>query len=516
MRNSGMSKISIFISFFIVAILFHNCGTNNNVQFYANDPHRSLSSAESADTGEGFFGKPRLGDYVRTYPAYDCENHKINEQGALTVDAKNIVVTWDSCLNQNFIFDFTQSIVDFSSYNRDYLGIGTAIYEVKENSKLQGEPPATEAWCRWENVDRGTDVVIKIDETLQNSKAKLYLGEKKSDGSWESRIVPLFGVNRSATGENLVYQSSGFELSILKAQDSTQLSRGTLTVNIDKRSLEYSMTCRVASKAAVQDSGTALTSLTTLNTFTTDQQEEVCGHNSVMMCENFENRSLGNISTNAVLQPTEYKNLGWQNYTVRVSTQTTTSYDGNKSMETFMPAGVSSGGGVVSIGLPPSNGYFVRFYLKFSANYKPSSLGDLIITDFNGTQINFSDSFGSAFLRTNINLNGASFPLQSPLTFDQWHCVEFAVKRSTSASSSDGSIEFWIDNNKIINQLNTVVLSSKPDYRDFGVNYVRSCVGNQDLTTGDCLDTTNPDNQHPTQSVWVDNFVVGGQRVGCF
>ncbi len=525
MRLSSWNSYSLFAALFLsISIIYHNCGTSDITfsQDNLSSLSGSLQSEAAGGSGEGFFGKPE--EFVRTFPNYVCPSEPLGLQGTLATDSDSIDVKSDHCQPSMMTFALNSKIIDFSEYNRDYLGVGAAIYE---STKVSNEPFITEAWCSRKNSSEGVDAVIKVGNNLHDSKAKIYLGVNQN-GSWNARRVPLFSVTREENPSTLTYSgTSGFRLILSKPATSSLLTTGILLLSVDDKAQKLDVTCRLANRANIEEMGTGITALSALNAFTTDQQEATCNHASAGMCDNFENRTVGAIppggSPNPIIGLPKFKlPNGWQTTSGDGSISTAQFIDGNKSLDVLMPAGSRWAFGIfsTSVGLPIPR-YFWRFYIKFSANYKWSGVSDLHFTDYAAVSYMLKASTNSLLVNTNqgpLGIVNQEINMGSMPSLGQWHCLEFAAARNTNGTTApNGSVEAWIDNRKVVNLTNINLTPANNQFHDFGINHYWRCVGGAaegvDVT---CPDSVNPANQHPAQSISYDNWVVSTQRVGCF
>lgn len=508
-----IKRNSVLYSLILLLLFFHNCGKGPEIGFTGSEKKVSHSSTQATDTGEGFFGKPAEGDYVRTFPNYKCQSKDHGVQGMLVVDNDSVDIKDDSCEEKDITFTFSDRILSFSSYNRDYLGVGTAIYEYLENPKLHSEPPVTEVFCQWSDNQYAADVVVKVDNTLTISKAKIYLGDRQLDGSWRSRVVPLFSVSRNDANNILTYQTSGFNLQINKPAAPSLFGTAVLSAIIDEQAFTYSLSCRVANQASIEEMNTTLSDLVNINTFTTDQQEALCANPAANFCENFENRTPGAVGSS---QAAKYMApFGVQFTTTSMLFGGLQTTDGVRGLEVQWPAGSRHGSGLMGFQAARQvQQYYQRVYVKFSPNYKFSAVADLMFMDFDFSAISFQGPTNSII--TKVNGVDRTHSLGQPLGCDQWHCLEWGVKIPNTLTENTGSYEVWFNNRKIVDMQNINFSSASRNYaNNFQYWFEWHCVG-ASINGGDCVDAANPDNQHPAQSVFIDNIAVADQRVGCF
>lgn len=502
-----------------VLIFIQNCSVSERVSFSLDANKVSLASTveSQAGNGEGFLGKP-IGDYERTFPNYSCitstssDYTSIGHQGFLKANT-DAVITSDNCELKNYIFQFTDSVIEFSGYNLDYLGVGTATYE-RVGSHANGELPAVEAWCQFKSDVKGLDIVIKSSHTLSNSQAKIYTGTRSNSAStWLPRFVLPFGVTRLETSTSLIFKSESLSLEIIKSSSSNLLSSGMAVVSIDGQRINQQLNCRVANLAPIEDMGTALTQLSAVNVFTTDNQEGICSHPAAIFCDNFEGR-------NAILNPLNlvpnYKNGGWALSSPNNASviDIGNSFDGTNAMEYIWGAN-QTGAGTAGFSVPNLRDVYVRYYIKFSQNFVLSSVSTSIMQVFGSSNgiIMYLDPLGVPRLSLSDSSGVvADISANSPLVNrDQWNCLEAHFTISSAPAKS--TIELWVNSQKIISRTD---LDMSGTFNDIGHWTNWACSGSNSINPSFCDDSSNPSNQHPIQSAAFDNYIVSSQRIGCY
>ena len=240
------------ITILIVVISHNNCTGNSKspVEFFSNSKGLASVDLNVSGNGDGYLGKPEVGDYIRTFPDYKCTDSSVGVQGAASVNSVATVLHEDNCISAGYTLSFADSRIDFSQYNKDYIGIGSAIYEILPEQGLNTDLPVTEAWCRWDQSDSGMDVVIKLNNQAQNPQAKIYLGSKIAATSiWSSQLVPFFGVSRTSSASDYTYRSEDFSLKIDIGTGG--IFKGHVTTRVDGKVYDYELNCRVANSAPV-------------------------------------------------------------------------------------------------------------------------------------------------------------------------------------------------------------------------------------------------------------------------
>ncbi len=252
MYRSGTIVFSIFTYFLLLLTLsFQNCTSSApSVNFSSAPSIEVQTSVVAGGDGDGYLGKPEEGDYLRTFPNYQCPQNSLGTQGSASATAQQLILKADSCQDLNFPMSFLDSRLDFSVYNRDYIGVGSAIFE---RMKLRPEElPITEAFCRRKEVNAGFDVVIKVNNSLNQVQAKIYRGEKMPNSSqWLVEYVPGFSVSRTFNMAELIYATESFILNIDETSAYKSLYSARLTAKVGGKVYDYAMICRQSIDAPI-------------------------------------------------------------------------------------------------------------------------------------------------------------------------------------------------------------------------------------------------------------------------
>lgn len=445
--------------------------------------------SEENTTGGAYLGKPIEGEYVRTFPGYSCANQP-SEQGFLNVTT-NAHIFKDSCQDTNINFAFTDAVLDFSAHNRDFLGVGTAIYELSA-TRTSNLLPITEVWCKFKGSNTSFDIVAKVNSSLSEAQAKIYLSLNGAN-----RATTPFQVMRSQSGNTLTFTSQSISLRVQKSGASDQFSSGHATMMVDNITFDQDVSCRIADIAPAQEMGIGLSNFYALNSLITDSQEAMCAHAGVLSCDNMEDRVSG-----ADLNRAKFANQGW-GMTPGSYTISPMAFDGSRSLE--MPIATNgAGSGNLGFSFSATPELYVRFYVKWSANFlfSPNATGLMTLRPTSSTQILFTfDS--SRFLAFN---DGLYFRSNFQPNVNQWYCMEAHLKSSSTNGANDGVIELWANDAKVIDARNRNINGVLQDWGYFGTWYCGDT--NSD---GVCDSET-----HPAQSVFLDNIVAASQRIGCF
>lgn len=507
MRNSLKTLIGFCVLGVVLSVSNFNCSDSRQVNFSTTPVKENLASQAAAGGGDGFDGKPLPGDYVRTFPNYQCDKSEVGTQGLMKASHEATVIS-DNCHTTNYSFLYESQILEFNAYNLDYVGVGAATYE-RVGSAVKEELPIVDVWCQFSTESSGIDFVVKSTNDLTRSQAKIYLGQRPDlSGPWYRRFVSPLSVNRRENANTVSFEATGVSIEVQKSSRSDVLATGVASATIDGTTYSTShLNCRVTSARPIEDMGTQVTQQSTLNFFTTDSQEQVCDQPGVLACENLEAKP---VTTSPGTFPPNYKS----NYLAfsqpnNAIVGSGNNLDGQKSLEwRFGPNMVGAGGGDFDFAF--TSEAYVRFYMKFSSNFVFSNLETkLLAVSGSSWSVGFVlDPQKRPFLRIGTStqtlpLLNSSFPLAVP---DQWMCVEMRA--------SAGLAELWVDGNKVISQSN-LAFSDQFNRLNQWLRWECSS-GNQDPSTGHCQNTSDPLNTHPQQSIYFDNFVVGRQRIGCY
>jgi len=271
-----------------------------------------------------------------------------------------------------------------------------------------------------------------------------------------------------------------------------------------------------------------------------DLQEAVCDQSFVILCENFEDRGLGTSDMGRA----KFKNQGWgisqpANNGVVADGQHS---DGTKSFRWDYVAGWNTGGsGFMDSNWPSTyQDLYFRAYVAWSSNFKQSptstkhfegsGLFNLWANqegtrDIRMSTANLGDLLPVDNWRQNVNLPAFNIP-----TDGSWHCLEARWRQNTDGQS-DGIVQGWVDGVQKWNFSNLLIVPPGIDpNQPPGTTYYQrwgpqtglllaaylNCGGTgateADNTT--CVSKI-PGDDHPAQSRWIDNIVVGTQRIGC-
>ncbi|MEK7389374.1 MAG: hypothetical protein AAB036_06730 [Elusimicrobiota bacterium] len=249
-------------------------------------------------------------------------------------------------------------------------------------------------------------------------------------------------------------------------------------------------------------------------------QEAVCDDPAVIMCENFEDRSLVDYSD---MSRAKFKNSGWNLSNPAANNQGervvgTQSFDGTKAFQ-FQYSPGSNGAGFLDTPVPGGSDVYIRWYAKWSSNYAWSSVStkhfEYGLSAGNPGNIHlWSSNWGDSKLH--LNTNNATFqrvveqniqPFFN-VALDTWTCLEVRIKMNSGLGSADGVIEGWINGRKQMDHPSIEVWNASAIINSLMMSGYWNCA----QPPGDC--STSSDYKS-TMYRWHDNIVMSKQRVGC-
>ena len=500
--------ITLLFIFTILIYGYQNCSMNSPVRFMSLDSTSLMSSASGAG---GFDGKPAPGDYTRKFPNYSCANaSEVGVQGLMKVSA-NIKISEDNCRSTDYLFQTGDRIVDYESYNPDYVGIGATTYERNETA-VPEEPPITDMWCRFRNNTFGLDVVVKSGQNLEASTAKIYFGDRPDiSATWNSKKVNSFSVARQEIGSQFKFASENFQLEVQKSSISSSLLKGQLVAKVDGSLRTLQMNCRSANKAPVEEMGIDLTPMFPINILTADSQEGVCSHSAVLACENMESRPTTQSPVTTLSSKFKLNYFAFSNSNNASILTNGNSKDGTHSLQWQFPQD-EVGAGTADFDFPAQPEVFTRFYIKFSPGFVFSPVATSVaIVAGSKDHITFQfDSTGTPML--SFNGNSPIKSKQALNNIDQWHCVEMRIG---PGANNTGEMNLWIDSSIQIAGTG-LGLAAQSDFYYFQQWVNWGCNGGYDTNTNRCQNSSDPLNRHPNQFMYMDNFIASKQRIGCF
>jgi hypothetical protein len=220
-----VGPVAIFVA---LALAFQNCS-----------PTRGKTTGEPSTTtqmngnGGTYDGKPAEGKYVRQHSEGCSESGTI---GVLQVTSSLSKVTADICTSMDYSIGFSDTRLNYSQYNRDYIGFNSAIFEAE--AVFTATPEPVELWCRHVQPDSGVDLVVK-----SNGQGNLYRGDQL--GTPKANVFP-----RTPLTVQLTKTSSSISVTSSTVNGSVDLSsknNGTFAGQLTISGANLSVDCRVLS-----------------------------------------------------------------------------------------------------------------------------------------------------------------------------------------------------------------------------------------------------------------------------
>lgn len=252
----------IILSFLIAGTLIHvfyqNCSGSFGGVLFSREKMSQNDPAESGN-GDGYFGKPDDGEYVRlnSEKSLNAEIPCVYNMGDVlsNISVLNGVpsLTFDACFDLNYLFTFNDSRFHFSHYNPNFIGFDGKIFEKQPPPPLNNTQAANDIWCYSFENNEGIDVVIKTPKEInENQIAHVISGHwDPFQTSWSSNKSDPFIVTKDQNELSRQYSGQDFSLtvSISSVQDSSRLQKqfnGDLLMNLNNTLIKRSMACYVS------------------------------------------------------------------------------------------------------------------------------------------------------------------------------------------------------------------------------------------------------------------------------
>jgi hypothetical protein len=235
-------QVAVLIVVFAAALSFQNC-TNNT---YFNSIETSKLGSDYTAGGNGFDGKPGTGDWLRTYPNYQCPNAPATQQALIVIGNSVSQVVTDNCAKVNVEFSSIDPNLNFAFYNPNYFSFAGSIFELKN---VNGIDHINESLCRIKNNEIGVDVVIRADMNSARS-AKVVLGKYANRQISE---LDYYSLVKTVGASSTSYRSpdGAMTLNIQGTPIDYKNLSGTLVTNIEGSSKTYNVVCQKMSEQPV-------------------------------------------------------------------------------------------------------------------------------------------------------------------------------------------------------------------------------------------------------------------------
>jgi len=262
-------------------------------------------------------------------------------------------------------------------------------------------------------------------------------------------------------------------------------------------------------------------------------QEDICTNAAVIYCENWEARAagVGDFTTNY------YKTNGFDDhFGTEISVISSGSvpqgvYNGTKALQMFYPGDSDNdngGTGFMQTYWTTGQAYrtlYWRWYVKHSSNWLWSPIAtkhleQLAVGGYNNIFMMHGGGTGSTSATQQLVQFGYNTTpsgnfdqnVNGPVTMvnNRWYCLELRLTMNTSAGSSDGYLQGWIDDVQHWEYPN-VRLDPTSSSSSYQTGFMVS--GYWNCTTNPC--SASSANNHPNMYRWIDNIVVSTARIGC-
>jgi hypothetical protein len=239
-------RLGLFALILALIPYFQNCDTSGPTINFDSSGLPPVTRA-SGGSGDGLDGKPRSGDWLRTFPSYSCPGGGAGVQATMTIDATTGTLVSDNCTNSGFSFGTSDPALAYEFYNPNFFTFSGGIFEIKENLV---KAHVNESLCRFKDNSHGVDVVIQSGLAAQ-------LSAKVLSGVYSSREIA--SVNYIGSVSKIVYPSTtefksadGSMILTINGspQDFKNLS-GTLTTHVDGTMKDFSVVCQKMSQEPV-------------------------------------------------------------------------------------------------------------------------------------------------------------------------------------------------------------------------------------------------------------------------
>ncbi len=226
---------------------YQSCSNSESVKF-SSVGEKSIEVTAAQGGGDGFDGKPKLGDYIRTYPDYLCSNVK-SAQAVMTVNSTDLAITKDNCTVTTFTSPLATSGVQISSFDEDFLVYRNSVFEKVEdvNAPIENAPieNATEAFCQFKDNNVGIDAVIRLNSSQRTEKGRIYLGTFVN-GAVTAQRTSDFAVIKSTLGSQTRFYSTEYKFDFRVDDNSADniVFNGTLVTSINNTDYAVATTCR--------------------------------------------------------------------------------------------------------------------------------------------------------------------------------------------------------------------------------------------------------------------------------
>jgi hypothetical protein len=231
----------IFLIPLALIVYFQNCDSSGpTLQF------SSLQQNAQGGTGDGFDGKPRVGDWIRSFPDYTCPSTSNAVQAQIFMLPTTGQILNDNCKTTNIEISLKDPQLDFAFYNPNYFTFAGSIFEIFD-SKIPFH--VNESLCRFRGTDKGVDAVITV--TNGTLSANIFAGIYDAGRAMTSRSYG--NITKTQNSTSTVYRNSDNTMTLVingTAAEYKNLS-GTLHTNVGGETKNYQVNCQKMSEQPV-------------------------------------------------------------------------------------------------------------------------------------------------------------------------------------------------------------------------------------------------------------------------
>lgn len=244
--ESFKMRLASFAAIFLLITHYQNCDSSgSSVSFDSTGLPPVIRS--SGGSGDGLDGKPRSGDWLRTFPNYVCPTSSTTQaQAKIKISNTGATLLVDNCTDPNFSFSTSDPAMSFEFYNPNFFAFSGGIFENKESLV---KPHLNESLCRFKDSSHGIDVVIQSGIFPQ-------LSAKVVAGFYASRDIAFIdysNVKKTVFASSTEFESTdgSFVLTINGTPQEHKNLTGRLTTHVDGSMKEFSVVCQKMSPEPV-------------------------------------------------------------------------------------------------------------------------------------------------------------------------------------------------------------------------------------------------------------------------
>lgn len=247
--------LSFFLFFLVLISSFQNCSDSPGILSF--NGQNSLVKLGNGN-GDGYFGKPADGNYVRVRPPDDrntatCSEITPNLMSAIQVMEGLPKISYDQCADLDYEFATIDQRFYFSPYNPDYVAFNGSIFQRKYSPQSQPDD-INEAWCYSRENSSGVDVIVKKHEQGDQVGyvAQFLVGKwDATTEQWQVERGDFQRVQLEELDSGQFFTSSDFALSITRMfSTENKTFAATVDATYKGEALRRSMACFVRNGTA--------------------------------------------------------------------------------------------------------------------------------------------------------------------------------------------------------------------------------------------------------------------------